>query len=488
MSSEPQSPTDLTAGSPDGPVACGAVALEPAVPLDHTQFGCSDLRVDTESGEVAFDYLLSGGSGADITFTERVRFPLPTHQVSAQRWDAVHAILRLLHVVAGVSYFKVAAPPTIELGSARFTAAELDYLRAVYLHGMREFAYQNGLPAVLQTRFTAGAAEPVAEPDAPAESGDWLLVQARPLVPCGGGKDSIVSTEAMIRSGRDPIAFAVNPNHIIDKVVGASGLELLKVTRKLDPYLFQLNRLGAYNGHVPVTAVNSLIAVTCAILHGLGPVVMSNESSASSPNLHWLGVPVNHQWSKSAEAEQALQAALGSRLGASGLYFSLLRHLNEMQIAQLFCHTTAYDDVLTSCNNAYTIDRPATQRWCGNCPKCRFVFLALAPFAGVERMVDIFGANLLQDEGQLPGYRALLGIGSPKPFECVGEIEESQAAVVQLGELAPWRDAVVIRRLLAEIDGPLPPWSDVLDRRGPSFAPPSFVESLSALTGAATTP
>lgn len=474
MSSHPQPPSGAVTVEPDRPA--------PDLPLDHTVFGCADLRIDAASGEVAFDYQLRGGSGAPITFTERLLFPPPQHEPSQARREAFDAVLRLLHAVAGVSYFKVAAPPTIDLGAARYTAAELDYVRAVYLHGLREFAYQNDLPAVLRTSFTADGLEPV---PAPVESPDtsWFSADSRPLVPCGGGKDSIVSTEAMIRSGRDPVAFAVNPNHIIEAVVHASGLQLLKVTRTLDRRLFQLNRLGVYNGHVPVTAVNSLIAVACAILHGAGPVVMSNESSASSPNLQWLGEPVNHQWSKSAEAEQALQAALRSRLGVSGLYFSLLRHLNEMQIARLFCATTAYDDVLTSCNNAYTIDREATRRWCRDCPKCRFVFLALAPFAGVERMVAIFGANLLQDEAQLPGYRALLGIGSPKPFECVGEIEESQAAVVRLGELAPWRDAVVVRRLLTEIDGPLPPWSEVLSRQGPSYAPDGFLQSLKALEG-----
>ncbi len=475
---QPQSPPGTVAVAPESPVP------DPAIPLDHTVFGCTGLRVDTSSGEVALDYQLSGGSGAPLSFTERLLFPMPARELSQERHEAFHAVLRLLHAVAGVSYYKTAAPPAIDLGQAAFTAAELDYVRTVYLHGLREFAYQNDLPAVLSTRFTAGGVEPV---PAPAEPGDasWFSADSPPLVPCGGGKDSIVSTEAMIRSGRAPVAFAVNPNHIIDAVVRASGLKLLKVTRTLDRRLFQLNRLGVYNGHVPVTAVNSLIAVACSVLHGLGPVVMSNESSASSPNLHWQGEPVNHQWSKSAAAEQALQAALRSRLGVSGLYFSLLRHLNEMQIARLFCATTAYDDVLTSCNNAYTIDRQATRRWCRDCPKCRFVFLALAPFAGVERMVAIFGANLLQDEAQLPGYRALLGIGSHKPFECVGEIEESQAAVLRLAELAPWRDAVVVRRLLSEIDGPLPPWSQVLNRQGPSYAPESFVRSLDCLAGTA---
>jgi hypothetical protein len=479
MSSQPQSTPGTVTVPPD------SAASESTVPLDHTVFGCSGLRIDTSSGEVALDYLLSGGSGADIGFTERLLFPVPERELSQPRREAFEAVLRMLHAVAGVSYFKVAAPATVELGAAAaFTADELRYIRAVYLHGMREFAYQNDLPAVLSTRFVAGGAEPVPAP-AQVEDVPWFSADSAPLVPCGGGKDSIVSTEAMIGSGRDPVAFAVNPNHIIDSVVRTSGLELLKVTRSLDRRLFQLNRQGAYNGHVPVTAVNSLIAVACSILHGLGPVVMSNESSASSPNLHWLGEPVNHQWSKSADAEQALQAALQSRTGVSGQYFSLLRHLNELQIARLFCASTAYDGVMTSCNNAYTIDRQATRRWCRDCPKCRFVFLALAPFASVERLVAIFGANLLQDEAQLPGYRALLGIGGHKPFECVGEIAESQAAVVRLGELAPWRETAVVQGLLAEIDGPLPPWSDVLDRRGPSFAPDGFLQSLDGLSDAA---
>ena len=470
MNPEPQWPSGAAAAPPGVPI-----------PLDHTVFSCTELRADASSGEVALGYLLSGGSAAPIAFTERLLFPVPPTEPSPSRREAFQAVLRLLHVVAGVSYFKLAAPPAVELpAAARFTAAELDYLRAVYQHGLREFAYQNDLPAVLGTRLVVGAGDSAAAPGTPVDR-SWYSMDARPLVPCGGGKDSIVSTEAMIRSGRDPVAFAVNPNSIIDRVVATSGLELLRVSRKLDPYLFQLNRMGAYNGHVPVTAVNSLIAVACSILHGLGPVVMSNESSASSPNLQWRGEAVNHQWSKSAQAEQALQAALRSRLGASGLYFSLLRHLNEMQIAELFCRTTAYDDVLTSCNNAYTIDRPATQRWCGNCPKCRFVFLALAPFAGVDRMVRIFGANLLEDEAQLPGYRALLGIGSFKPFECVGEVEESQAAVVQVGELDGWREAVVVRRLLAEIGPGLPTWSEVLSRRGPSYAPEGYLRSLDAL-------
>ena len=125
------------------------------------------------------------------------------------------------------------------------------------------------------------------------------------------------------------------------------------------------------------------------MLHGLGPVVMSNERSASDPNLIWNGHEINHQWSKGVEAEGLLRAALTAHAGLTEPYFSLLRSLSELHIARLFAGITAYDDVVTSCNDAFKLHDPSA-RWCGDCPKCRFVFLAMAPF--MER--DAAGPHL----------------------------------------------------------------------------------------------
>ena len=74
-----------------------------------------------------------------------------------------------------------------------------------------------------------------------------------------------------------------------------------------------------------MTAINSFIAVATSVLHGLGPVVMSNERSASDPNLIWIGHEINHQWSKSIEAEGLLRAAIAGQAGLADSYFSLLR-------------------------------------------------------------------------------------------------------------------------------------------------------------------
>jgi hypothetical protein len=297
----------------------------------------------------------------------------------------------------------------------------------------------------------------------------------RPLSPVGGGKDSIVTLEILREAGLDPVPFSVNPNWVIKAVNEASGLEALTATRRLDPRLFELNKAGALNGHIPVTAINSLIAIATATLHGLGPVVMSNERSASDPNLIWNGHEINHQWSKGAEAERLLRAAVTAHSGLTEPYFSLLRTLSELHIAQLYARHERYDDVVTSCNKAFLLHDP-TARWCGDCPKCRFVFLAMGPAMERDRLVHIFGHDLFADEKQVPGFLELLGIDAHKPFECVGEVEESLVALSMLDD-----DAPVLTALRAAV--PPSAWAQadkdaVLTPGGPSYVPPAYAKVL----------
>jgi hypothetical protein len=273
------------------------------------------------------------------------------------------------------------------------------------------------------------------------------------------------------------VPFSVNPNPVIDRVNAASGLPALAARRALDPRLFELNRAGALNGHIPVTAINSLIAVATATLHGLGPVVMSNERSASDPNLVWHGREVNHQWSKGIEAEGLLRAAVTAQTGLAEPYFSLLRPLSELHIARLFAAWDAYDDVVTSCNAAFKLHDPS-ERWCGHCPKCRFVFLALAPQMSRDRLVHIFGRDLLADPAQLPGYRKLLGVDGHKPFECVGEVEECAVALGLLVEDPQWRDAAVVAALREEVPYAAASRTTVLTPAGTAYLPPVYAKAL----------
>ncbi|MGS2615415.1 hypothetical protein ACVCAH_12950 [Micromonospora sp. LZ34] len=431
--------------------------------------------IDLSTGEALFDYTLTGPD-AELRFTEVVTFPLPAEPPSDATVAALGRVLELLHLTAGVSYYKAAAPGRL-VAPAPLGPAAAALVTGLYTKGLAEYAYRNKLPHVLQ--LTPEIPSGSVQPASPLDNSD-----RRPLSAVGGGKDSIVSLEALRRAGLDPVPFSVNPNHVIVSVNEASGLAPLAARRRIDPRLFELNAAGALNGHIPVTAINSLIAVATAVLHGLGPVVMSNERSASDPNLVWNGHEINHQWSKGVEAEGLMRAALTEHAGLAEPYFSLLRSLSELHIARLFAEIDRYDDVVTSCNAAFKLHDPS-ERWCRNCPKCRFVFLAMAPFMSRERITHIFGGDLLADPDQIPGYRELLGVDGHKPFECVGEVEESVVALSLLAEQDQWRDAPVVRALVDAV--PDTAWSaaatsDVFTPGGPNHVPPTYAKTLTALT------
>ncbi|GAB2588596.1 hypothetical protein Aab01nite_42830 [Paractinoplanes abujensis] len=415
---------------------------------------------DPATGVATFDYVLDGPS--PLRFTETITLPPADGPVP----PALTRVLELLHVVAGVSYFKVGAPARVI--APKPVAPEVAALfTAVYTKGMAEYAYRNQLPHVLDLVVeTPGLLDP-----APLIDNS----QSRPLSAVGGGKDSIVTLEILRAAGLDPVPFSVNPNPVIKNVNAASGLPALAARRKLDPSLFELNKAGALNGHIPVTAINSLIAIATAVWHGLGPVVMSNERSASDPNLIWNGHEVNHQWSKGVEAEGLLRAAVTAHAGLTEPYFSLLRSLSELHIAQLFARHTQYDDVVTSCNKAFKLHDP-TARWCGDCPKCRFVYLAMAPAMPRERLNHIFGHDLFADPAQLPGFLELLGIDAHKPFECVGEVEESLVALSMLDDDAPV--LVALRKAVPPVAWTTASRDDVLTPGGPTYVPPAYAKIM----------
>ena len=95
-----------------------------------------DYAVDAERGVLTCRYELDGRE-----FTERVTLP------PGARWhtEEARAAARLVFLLSGVSYYKTAAPPVIDLGATALTQAEEAFLRDFYLQGLAEFAYRNNL-------------------------------------------------------------------------------------------------------------------------------------------------------------------------------------------------------------------------------------------------------------------------------------------------------------------------------------------------------
>ncbi|MBU6478358.1 MAG: endonuclease domain-containing protein [Xanthomonadaceae bacterium] len=446
------------------------------------------VRCDYADGVAELVYAFDAGP----ELVERIRFP-DAPALPEARKAAFDAALRMLHFIAGISYYKAGLPLRIEVETAAPDAATADLLDALYLHGLGEFAYRNGLDLRGRIAFPVSSvpgtgSRPIHGRDDGGAIG--LDLPRRALVPIGGGKDSLVVVEALKKAGIEATATWVGASPLIADVAARTGLPMLNIGRELSPLLFDYNRMGAWNGHIPVTAINSAILASVAILYGFDAIVFANERSASAATLEYEGRQVNHQWSKGWAFEKMFAAWLRTHVAADLDYFSLLRPFSELAVTRAFAKSgAAYFEAFSSCNRNFRILGPKpADRWCGQCPKCHFVFLALAPFVPKPRLLQIFGRNLLDDEAQAAGFDALIEYRDHKPFECVGEASEARAAFAALAARPEWREDALVARFREDIAPQLDaarldlqPW---LEPTGEHGVPARFAGALDAIRGA----
>jgi hypothetical protein len=236
----------------------------------------------------------------------------------------------------------------------------------------------------------------------------------------------------------------------MQRTADIAGLPLASITRTISPRLLELNAAGARNGHVPITAIVSLVVVAAGYVYGYDTTLMALERSADEATSLVEDVAVNHQWSKSTECELGLRSVLRASVSRAIEYASPLRSCGELEIARWFAELPAYHAGFRSCNQVFRTGA-MFDGWCGRCPKCRFVFLMLAPFLAPDRLAAIFGRNLLEDAEQVEGFRDLFAVGR-KPYECVGEQRESLLAFLLLVDDPKWADAAVVRELRSELE------------------------------------
>ena len=407
--------------------------------MEYKEFVFENYRYDPLASTLSLNYRFSEGP----RFEERLIFDFPTQQTAQVANEVLDRIFRLIFLLSGISYYKAFIPKLLICEAFELDERTATFLHKFYEKGLAEFAFRNGLSLQGHFRFRCSSA--------PASQPIFLDLPRRTLVPVGGGKDSIVTVECLKQSGQPLLLFALGDAEPIDACIAAANRPFIRVRRRLDEGLLELNRAGALNGHVPITGILSAIALAGAVMSGCDAVAMSNEHSASAPNLRFNGVEINHQFSKSLEFEQDFAEYVQRFISPGISYFSLLRPLSEIEIARRFSKYPRYFGVFRSCNTAFRQSRAARGRhWCGNCPKCRFVFLALAPFVSKPDLIKIFDRNLLDDPTQCHGFAALCGLQEHKPFECVGEITESAAVLSYLGDHPDWRADGVMRQLRDE--------------------------------------
>jgi hypothetical protein len=335
-------------------------------------------------------------------------------------------ILQHLHIIVGISYYKsllgqVGVPYDL-------SNHEADYYNAIYHNGLGEYSYINKITGYIKP-FKATA---------PTEHAAVPLETIGALLGIGGGKDSIVSAEIAKAIGlRTSVMHVATRDH--DGQAGAvmkqANLDQLHVERYLDISIVEFTaKYNGMSGHIPLSAILAWIGLLVAYAKKLEYVMMANESAASSGNVDWNGMTINHQWSKSYQFETLTQDFVHKHISPNLWYFSPIRPYGSLAVVALFAKLGKnYYSSFTSCNLVLRIDpseRP-NGRWCTRCAKCLSSWLLLSASLGDDQLLQIFGRNLFDDVSLRPTFKALVGLEDHKPLDCVGTTEELRAVTRQ---------------------------------------------------------
>src|SRR3989344_5466371 len=412
--------------------------------MQDKQFVFSSYTHNSDRTEYSFFYEII--TDKKYQFVEKLILPQKPGQIPEKLLDE---ILFNIHLMLGISYWKTYCPSKIVIKTKQLTKEQAEFWNTVYTKGLGEFFYKNKIDYRGLVNFPYEETSHVEPTSFPRKN--------RSLAGIGGGKDSVVVAELLKENDGDFSTFIIENrkhNEVAANVANLVGKNLITIKRQIDPQFFIFNeKPGVYKGHIPISAVYAFIGILLADSYDYSYVIVGNELSASSGNTDYLGEVINHQWSKSLEFENSFREYTKKFITSDVTYFSILRPFFEIKIMELFSKYAQYFPIFSSCNRINKIVKTSTFRshWCCECPKCAFVFLTLSAFISKEKVVQIFGENLLNKESLIKTYRELLGITGIKPFECVGTPNEVMVALYLTHKKSEFEEDVAMKMFLTEV-------------------------------------
>jgi len=367
-----------------------------------------DYNYDKSTGLATFNY-----QSENDYLTENVQF-----KAEGEFYDeaAFNGAMFLAFVVIGTSYYKARAGQEVELGT-NLANEQANFFTKIYQEGLSQFAFENGLTRDNLARFKGGFEAPEVWP---AKLGDINLVTV------SGGKDSLLAAEMIRESGANYRVVYITAQESYPQIIDKFG-EPIIVRRFIDKE--GLGRIGGMNGHVPVTIINEAIALVQAVLIGACHVEFGIGEEGIEPHAFIGDLPVNHQWSKTPEAQNLMQEYVKRFIAPNLTIGSVLSQYSELAIAEMFAKKCwdKYGMEFSSCNVA-NYKQDANNRilkWCGKCAKCANSYLLFAPFIPFNEQQKIFGHDLFSDPEMTEIFKGLLGVDDVmKPFECVASTDE----------------------------------------------------------------
>ena len=391
----------------------------------YEQFVFESFKITKSSAglQASFFYRLG-----EHEFHPKVIIPIESITKKEIDEDFLHELFFNFGIINAISYYKLSCAPKFVIKAGYIDDNQKLFFRKLFYNGLGEFMFVNQLSFSFDEFMEIDCIE--APENRKNDRAPRSLYRVDDnfsgnLIPVGGGKDSIVTLEALQPTHNDNLCLQFNrslyPENraALDSIreAGYKQTEIRNFNLGFDEHMLELNKQGFYNGHIPFSSTLAFAALIVAYLNDKKYIPVSNEASANQGNI--AGTNINHQYSKSFEFEKDFQNYVSYYLTDKIHYFSLLRCMNEFQICQKFLQFPQYLTVFRSCNVG-----TKENKWCGHCAKCLYVYIMLYPFVEKTKLEGIFGHNLLDDESLLETFNGLVFPETIKPFECVGTKEE----------------------------------------------------------------
>jgi UDP-N-acetyl-alpha-D-muramoyl-L-alanyl-L-glutamate epimerase len=441
------------------------------------RFTFGSYKLDTERSTITFNYEVELEAGGRESYVDVLEFSDARPEMWAQIPSSLlKSLLETLCVMIGINYWKIHCAPEMKIEGFSLTKKQAEFWNTVYTKGLGEYFYRSrkDFRGLISFPFTDTSPSDAAAP---------FPRRDRALLAQGGGKDSIVSAELLREAGMPFDVFVLGTTLMQERAVRAIGASLVRVRRRPDEVLRTLRQSRKLEPGYPSVTTQLFVAVLAAALYDYRYVIFSNEQSADIPNTTYLGLEVNHQWSKSREAELLVRDYVASHITPDIAPFSLIRQCTEIAMVRRFAAYPNYFFAFSSCNANFTVsDATAAARdgrsyWCNACPKCAFIFSCLSAFLPKETVLDIFGADLYANPSLLPIFSALLGIEGMKPFECVGTPHEMIVAMHRAHIIGSYEGDVAMtlyRRYFPDDEGIEEMEKEVFMLQGESTVPQEF--------------
>ena len=216
----------------------------------HKVFKFNDWQLNVSQFQLKLNYTIETIGQV----TETLVFPtFNLAEFSDSRKKAIEKACELVHYLCGVSYYKSGLARKIEFNNEKPSKLIAKFVEKTWKYGLAEMAFENDIS--LKSHIDIPYSNQKQSDSHP------LKLRKRSLVPIGGGKDSMVTIEEMKSLGKQFDLFMVGNSELIKSVAKTTGYHLVHVSRKIDEKLIIYNKQGAFNGHVPITSINSAIAI-----------------------------------------------------------------------------------------------------------------------------------------------------------------------------------------------------------------------------------